>query len=88
MYHYRDNTGLEVDAIVETAGGAWMGVEIKLGGEGPIEQGASNLLKLRDRGRPGQDRPSGRARGDHRGRPRLHPARRGVTLAPLTALGP
>ena len=35
VYHYRDNTGLEVDAIVETAAGAWMGVEIKLGGEGP-----------------------------------------------------
>ena len=45
VYHYRDNTGLEVDAIVETAAGAWMGVEIKLGGEGPIEEGVRNLLR-------------------------------------------
>ena len=77
VYHYRDNTGLEVDAIVETAGGAWMGVEIKLGGERPIEEGARNLLKLRDRVDPDRTRPSGRARGDCRRRPRLRPARRG-----------
>ena len=87
VYHYRDNTGLEVDAIVETAGGAWMGVEIKLGGEKPIEEGARNLLKLRDRVDPDRTGPPialvvivgvghGYTRPD------------GVVLAPLTALGP
>ena len=87
VYHYRDNTGLEVDAIVETAGGAWMGVEIKLGGERSIEEGARNLLRLRDRVDP-----------DRTGRPAAlvvivgvgHGYTRsdGVVLAPLTALGP
>jgi predicted AAA+ superfamily ATPase len=31
VYHYRDNTGLEVDAIVELADGTWAAFEIKLG---------------------------------------------------------
>ena len=57
VYHYRDNTGLAVDAIVETAAGAWMGVEIKLGGEGPVEEGVRNLLKLRDRVDPDRTGP-------------------------------
>lgn len=87
VYHYRDNTGLEVDAILETAGGAWMGVEIKLGGEGPVEEGVRNLLKLRDRVDPERTGPPsalvvivgvghGYTRPD------------GVTLVPITALGP
>ena len=77
VYHYRDNTGLEVDAIVETAGGAWMGVEIKLGGEGPIEEGASNLLKLRDRVDPDRTGPPAALAVITGVGPRLHPARRG-----------
>ena len=47
--HYRDNTGLEVDAVVETAAGDWMPVEVKLGGETSVDAAARNLLKLRDR---------------------------------------
>ena len=47
--HYRDNTGLEVDAIVETAAGAWLPVEVKLGGPKAIDAAAANLLKLKDR---------------------------------------
>ncbi len=49
MRHYRDNTGLEVDAVVETAAGDWMPVEVKLGGETSVDAAARNLLKLRDR---------------------------------------
>lgn len=87
VYHYRDNTGLEVDAIVETAGGAWVGVEIKLGGKGPIEEGASNLLKLRDRIDPDRTGPPAALAvitgvGPGYTRPD------GVVLVPLTALGP
>ena len=87
VYHYRDNTGLEVDAIVETAGGAWMGVEIKLGGEGPIEEGVRNLLKLRDRVDPDRTGPPGALTvivGIGHGYTRPD----GVVLTPLTALGP
>ena len=49
VYHYRDNTGLEVDAIVEAGNGRWMAVEVKLGAGNPVDAGASALLKLRDR---------------------------------------
>lgn len=47
VYHYRDETGLEVDAIIEFLDGRWIGVEIKLGGSKQIDQGAASLLKLR-----------------------------------------
>ncbi len=48
VYHYRDNTGLEVDAIVEKADGTWAAFEIKLG-QGFVDQGAASLLKFADR---------------------------------------
>jgi len=43
--HYRDNKGLEVDAIVEGRG-AWGAFEVKLGGEWAIESAAESLLKF------------------------------------------
>lgn len=46
--HYHDSSGLEVDAIVTTAG-SWGAFEIKLGGKKRIEEGAANLLKFRER---------------------------------------
>lgn len=46
VFHYRDNSGLEVDAIVQTASGAWAAFEVKLGGEDPIDKGAENLHRL------------------------------------------
>ena len=48
VYHYRDNTGLEVDAVVENRRGDWCAFEIKLGG-GQIDAAAAALLKFRDR---------------------------------------
>lgn len=47
VFHYRDNTGLEVDAIVETLGGSWAAFEIKLGAQ-MIPAAEHNLLALRD----------------------------------------
>ncbi len=47
--HYRDNTGLEADVIVETVAGDWMAVEVKLGGGRAVEAGAASLRKLRER---------------------------------------
>ena len=87
VYHYRDNTGLEVDAIVETAAGAWMGVEIKLGGEGPVEEGVRNLLKLRDRVDPERTGPLA-ALAVITGVGHGYTRPDGVVLAPITALGP
>lgn len=46
--HYRDNTGLEVDAIVESASGAWAAFEIKLG-ERWVDEAAANLLRFAER---------------------------------------
>ncbi len=48
VLHYRDNTGLEVDAIVEAGDGRWAAYEIKLG-MGHIDAGAANLLKFAER---------------------------------------
>jgi len=45
VYHYRDKSGLEVDAIVQLADGRWGAIEIKMG-SGMIEQAAENLLKF------------------------------------------
>ncbi len=48
VLHYRDNTGLEVDAIVETSDGKWSAWEVKLG-PGLVDEGARSLLKFADR---------------------------------------
>jgi uncharacterized protein len=42
---YRDNKGLEIDAIVELDGG-WAALEVKLGGEEAIDEAAANLRKF------------------------------------------
>ena len=49
VYHYRDNTGLEIDTVVATGAGPWAAFEVKLGGEARIEEAAANLLKFRNR---------------------------------------
>lgn len=47
VYHYRDSSGLEVDAIVECGDGRWAAFEVKLGGRKNIDMGADHLLALR-----------------------------------------
>lgn len=49
VFHYRDNTGLEIDAIVAAHAGPWAAFEVKLGGENRIEEAAASLLRFRDR---------------------------------------
>lgn len=46
VYHYRDGNGLECDAVIHLRNGNYGLVEIKLGGERNIEEGAKNLLLL------------------------------------------
>lgn len=46
VYHYRDKSGLECDAVVHLRNGSFGLIEIKLGGDYLIEEGASNLKKL------------------------------------------
>ena len=86
VYHYRDNTGLEVDAIVDAGMGRWAAFEIKLGTT-RVEAAARSLLKFANRvdtDRCGQPAALGvivhsgygYTRGD------------GVAVIPIGALGP
>lgn len=45
VYHYRDSSGLEVDAIVQKYNGDWSAFEIKLG-VGQVEEAAASLNKF------------------------------------------
>ncbi|MDR1354782.1 MAG: DUF4143 domain-containing protein [Propionibacteriaceae bacterium] len=47
LYHYRDETGLEIDAIAEFADGGWAAIEVKLGAK-HIPAAEAQLLSLRD----------------------------------------
>lgn len=49
VYHYRDKNGLECDAVVHLKNGKYGLVEIKLGGDRLIEEGAANLKRLADK---------------------------------------
>ncbi len=49
VFHYRDKTNLECDAVVHLANGKYGLVEIKLGGQENIDKGANSLLKLASR---------------------------------------
>lgn len=48
VLHYRDNTDLEVDAVVQRRQGHWCAFEVKLG-VGQIDAAAATLLKFRER---------------------------------------
>lgn len=46
VYHFRDKEGLECDAVMHLRNGNYGLIEVKLGGEKLINEGAANLLKL------------------------------------------
>lgn len=46
VYHYRDKSGLECDAVLHLRNGSYGLIEIKLGGDAAIEHGAATLKKL------------------------------------------
>ena len=48
VLQYRDNAGLEIDAIVRARDNRWAAFEVKLG-QGHVDEGARNLLTFRDR---------------------------------------
>ena len=49
VYHFRDKTDLECDAVIHLRNGCYGLIEIKLGGDRLIEEGAENLKKLRNK---------------------------------------
>lgn len=46
LFHYRDSNGLECDGVLHLRNGKYGLIEIKLGGDKLIEEGAANLKKL------------------------------------------
>lgn len=46
IYHYRDKNDLECDAVIHLRDGSYGLIEIKMGGDRLIEEGATNLKKL------------------------------------------
>lgn len=48
VYHYRDHSGQEADAILHFKNGKWGAIEVKLGNKA-IEEGAKSLLKLAEK---------------------------------------
>jgi len=49
IYHFRDKSGLECDSVVHLRNGDYGLVEIKIGGDTLINEGAANLIELRNR---------------------------------------
>ena len=86
VHHYRDNTGLEVDAIVDAGLHCWAAFEIKLGTH-RIDSAASSLLRFKERvdtDRWGE--PAALAVIVHDGY--AYTRRDGVAVIPIGALGP
>ena len=88
VYCYRDNVGLEADAVVERNDGAWIAVEVKLSpSAASVDRAARSLLRLRSK-------VAARRAGDLAGLlvvTSVGAAYRrpdGVQVAPITALGP
>lgn len=49
IYHYRDASDLECDAVVHLRNGSYGLIEIKLGGDKLINEGAQNLIKMKNK---------------------------------------
>ena len=88
VYCYRDNVGLEADAVVERNDGAWTAVEVKLSPSAEsVDRAARSLLRLRSK-------VAVRRAADLAGLlvvTSVGAAYRrpdGVQVAPITALGP
>ena len=48
LFHYRDKTGLEADAVIVLADGRWAPIEVKLGSR-QLDEAATHLRRLRER---------------------------------------
>ena len=86
VFHYRDNTGLEVDAVVDIGPGRWAAFEVKLG-QGRIDDAAAALLRFANRvdtDRSGQPAALAVITGGGHG----YQCPDGVGVIPVGALGP
>lgn len=46
LYHYRDSSGLECDTVLHRRNGSYALLEVKLGGEDKINEGAASMIGL------------------------------------------
>ena len=46
LYHYRDSNGLECDTVLHRRNGSYALLEVKLGGEKPINDAAASMIEL------------------------------------------
>ena len=46
LYHYKDKDDREADAVIHFRDGSWALIEVKLGDQKDVDDGASNLLKI------------------------------------------
>ena len=86
VLQYRDNTGLEVDVIIQAGDGRWAAFEVKLGAA-RADEGAANLLKFAERvdlDRCGKPSALGVIVSDGYGYVRED----GISVIPIGALGP
>ena len=86
LFHYRDDYGIEVDAIVQLRDGRWGAIEIKLG-PGQVEAAAAGLLRFRqqiDTSRTGEPAFLAVVCGSGYGYRRAD----GIAVVPVGALGP
>ena len=94
VYCYRDNVGLEADAVVERHDGAWIAVDVKLSPSRRIGGPRRPLtVETAQQGRGTPRRRPGRAAGRNLRRRRLPPPRRRASgpdnrSRPLTTLQP
>jgi len=83
VHYYRDNTGLEVDAVVEDSSGNWAAFEIKLG-HGYIDEAASHLKRFAARIDSNSSRSLSIIVGTGLGYTRDD----GINIVPIGSLGP
>jgi predicted AAA+ superfamily ATPase len=86
VFHYRDDYGIEVDAIVQLRDGRWGAIEVKLG-QGQLEAAAAGLLRFRqqiDSRRTGEPAFLAVVCGSGYGYPRAD----GIAVVPVGALEP
>lgn len=88
VYHYRDDTGLEADAIVERDDGAWIALQAKLSpAPKVVDHAARSLLRLRNKvSRRRVEQLAALVVVTSTGAAYRRPD--GVQVTPVTALGP
>jgi hypothetical protein len=88
VFHYRDDTGLEADAVIERDDGTWLAVEAKLNPTAAVvDKAAKSLLRLRAKvARSRTDELAALLVVTSAGAAYRRPD--GVQVAPITTLGP